>query len=358
MKPTAFLLSVLLVMSGVFAGASAYVVAPVAGTEILITLGGDCTLASVEWALRHPSRSFDGHIERFGYAYPFAGIESVVAHDDLTVVNLENVFYNGKKGRVDKKFSFKSATDFAKILPAGSIEAVNIANNHILDYGRQGLYSTIEALENEGVGWFGATEHAAGTWIYEKNGIKIGFTGAYIGFWRTKRDALSATFRELKEAGCDLIIASMHGGTEYTKRHDRHQTDMAHWMIGEGAALVFGHHPHVLQGVEVADGRTVLYSLGNLSFGGNPRLRADVSMLAQVRLVFGEDKTYLGHQLNLLPIRPSGTPEYNDYQPVLLTGDEAQAVIDRVQQDTPFALNPYVDGVGALQEFVPAPPND
>lgn len=327
---------------------------PSGGTEIVITFGGDCTLASLERIRGVPGISFDSYVERFGYAYPFAGLRSVFAKDDLTVVNLENVFSSSEADKRTKTYSFRSPPEYARILTAGSVEAVNIANNHTVDFGMQGALSTIRALEAEGVGWFGATDLVTGTWIYEKNGIKIGFTGAYVGFWNSRKSDLRKTFDALKEQGCDLIISSMHGGSEYAKRHDFWQTRMASWMIREGAALVVGHHPHVLHGVEVMDGSTVIHSLGNLSFGGNPQLRAPLSMVAQVRFLFDEKKTYLGHQMTLLPVRPSSNPDSNDYQPVLLSGREAHQVIALVQSDTPYPLSPHVDGAGAVQPFVPA----
>lgn len=347
------LFCVLLAVSVAFP-ATAQPPVPEGGTEIVITFGGDCTLASLERIRSHPEISFDSYIERFGYGYPFAGMRSVFENDDLTVVNLENVFSNSEDGKRAKTYSFRSPPEFAKILTAGSVEAVNIANNHTVDYGIQGAKSTVNALEKEGVGWFGATDLVTGTWVYEKNGIKIGFTGAYVGFWNGRKPDLRKTFDALKEQGCDLIISTMHGGSEYAKRHDFWQTRMATWMIKEGAALVVGHHPHVLHGVEVMDGRTVIHSLGNLSFGGNPQLKAPLSMVAQVRFLFDENKTYLGHQMTLIPVRPSSNPDTNDYQPVLLAGEEAQRVIALVQSDTPTPLNPHIDGIGAVQPFVPA----
>lgn len=327
---------------------------PPGGTEIVITFGGDCTLASLERIRKNPETSFDSYIHRFGYEYPFAGLRSVFENDDLTVVNLENVFSDSDEGKRTKTYSFRSPPEFAKILTAGSVEAVNIANNHTVDFGMQGAQSTVQALEAEGVGWFGATDLVTGTWVYEKNGIRIGFTGAYVGYWNGRRADLRKSFDALKEQDVDLIISSMHGGSEYAKRHDFWQTRMATWMIKEGAALVVGHHPHVLHGVEVMDGRTVIHSLGNLSFGGNPQLKAPLSMVAQVRFLFDANKTYLGHQMTLIPVRPSSTTEYNDYQPVLLEGAEAHEVIALVQSDTPYQLAPHVNGVGAVQPFVPA----
>ncbi len=358
MKMSAIRVLIFVLLLSLVCPAAASVVEPVpeGGTEIVITFGGDCTLATLERLRGHPELSFDSYITRYGYSYPFSKLRKVFWHDDLTVVNLENVFSNSDQGKIKKTYNFRGPMDYAKILSFGSVEAVTIANNHIVDYGRQGALNTVKALEAEGVAWFGATDLVSGTWVYEKNGITIGFTGAYIGFWKARKPDLRKTFEDLKAQGCDLIIASMHGGSEYIKQHDSWQTRMANWMINEGAALVFGHHPHVLHGVEIINGRTVFHSLGNLSFGGNPQLksRARLSMVAQVRFLFDKDKQYIGHQTTLIPVRPSSRTDVNDYQPVLLSGEEAHEVIALVQSDTLFPLNPHVDGVGAVQDFVPA----
>ncbi len=94
------------------------------------------------------------------------------------------------------------------------------------------------------------------------------------------------------------------------------------------------------------DGASVIYSLGNFSFGGNAQLRATQALIAQITLRFSREKGYLGHQVNLIPVSPSGTLEYNNFQPVVLYGDEARAVMEKVQHDTPFKLAPYIEGRG------------
>ncbi len=83
-------------------------------------------------------------------------------------------------------------------------------------------------------------------------------------------------------------------------------------------------------------------------------MRADKAIIARVEMRFDAQKNYLGHQVNLIPISPSGSSEYNNYQPVFLTGEEALAAMELVQYDTGFTLAPYQEGIGALQPFVPA----
>ena len=129
---------------------------------------------------------------------------------------------------------------------------------------------------------------------------------------------------------------------------------------------VVGHHPHTVQGLRVENGKTTLWSLGNFVFGGNPSLNYKnparnkllniETFIAQITFSFDEDQRYLGQQINIIPCYTSGTAEYNNYQPVPVTGAEAEKVLSAIQVDSyPLHLKPYVEGVGAVQDFVPAP---
>ncbi|MDD4079797.1 MAG: CapA family protein [Eubacteriales bacterium] len=322
--------------------------------EVVVTLAGDSTLGSEEH-IRRNLLSFDSFIAARGYDYPFKKVQSIFAGDDVTVINLEGVFYNHSANRAEKTYNFRGPTDFARILPAGSVEAVFVGNNHIIDYGIQGFRSTIAALEEVSVPWFAATNMLSNTWILEKGGFKVGFTGAYNATFGGFRDQMVKDLQTLKDAGCDAIVAVMHAGAEYSPVRVKSQERLAKWYVENGASVVVGHHPHVVQGMDIIGGVSVVYSLGNFSFGGNAQLRATQALLAQVTLRFSREEGYLGHQVNLIPVSPSGTADYNNYQPVILRGDAARAVIELAQRDTPFELAPYVEGVGALQPFVPAP---
>ncbi len=321
--------------------------------QVVITFLGDCTLGCTELT-RAQATSFDSVITQNGFAYPFEMVQSVIAHDDLTVANLEGVFYNYELNKVDKTYNFRSSMDFAQILPLGSVEAVCLSNNHTGDYGAQGMRDTVAALEENGVQWFGANEYANNVYVFEKDGVKIGFVASYISYWWRNREVITQCFNDLKAAGCDVIIANIHGGVEYDIRHDSNQEQMANSFINYGADIIIGHHPHVLQGMAVQNGRTVLYSLGNFVFGGNKELRAVATVMAQFTFCFDENNNYLGHQLNLIPAQVSGTLDRNNYQPILAEGKMADTVMAAIQKDTKLKLQPYVEGIGAVQDFVPA----
>ena len=339
--------------------------------QIVVTFTGDCTLGS-DARVRDQKSSFDAYIGQYGYEYPFEKVRQYFEQDDLTVINLEGTFYDIEANKADKTYTFRGPTDYVNILTASSIEACSIGNNHILDYGKAGMESTIETLEKNNIGWFGATEYCDGTYIFEKDGVKIGFYSIYYSDWVTViKIAAKDSIEALKEAGCNLIVACIHVGVEYDTRHEMNQEKMADAFIRYGADVVIGHHPHAIQGIREQDGVCTLWSLGNFSFGGNSSVvvsrkksinygKININTyIAQFTFSFDENSNYLGHQLNIIPCYTTGTgTEKNNYQPVPVTGTDAEKVMKAIQDDTPYRrllLNPYVEGVGAIQDFVPAP---
>lgn len=333
--------------------------------QIVVSFTGDCTLGCTPDQRLNSRTSFEGYIQREGMEYPFAKVRDIFENDDLTVVNLESVFYDSEAYRADKSFNFRSPTSYVHILPLGGVDAVSVGNNHVLDYGEAGFRSTVKALEDAGIPWFGATQAGANTYIFEKDGVKIGFAAVYISAYWQDRDQTVRCFQTLKDAGCSLIVGCIHGGVEYDVTHDEYVQGLADSFIRLGADVVIGHHPHTLQGMRVENGRTTLWSLGNFVFGGNPEIRVNhagesviSTMIAQITFSFDENGAYLGHQVNIIPCHMSGHADYNDYQPCPVTGADADRVVRALQRDTqPYGLKvqPYVEGVGALQPFVPAP---
>ena len=342
-----------------------------AATQIVLTFTGDCTLGC-DAKERGSTSSFETYIEKYGYGYPFEKVKQFFEQDDLTVINLEGTLYDfDANPKPNSNYHFRGPTDYVNILTESSIEACSLANNHMMDYGVAGLQSTIQTLENAGVHWFGTINNgAAASYVFEKDGVKIGFVSVYISDWWVPGTptAIKNQIQAMKDGGCSLVIACMHAGVEYDKRHDKNQEKMADQLIRYGAQIVVGHHPHAIQGIREANGICTLWSLGNFAFGGNTGVYVSrkknahygeinlISCIAQFTLSFDQGGRYLGHQLNLIPCHVSGTVDYNNYQPVPVTGAEAENVIKAIRDDSsPRRLNPFAEGVGAVQDFVPAP---
>ncbi len=351
----ALVLVAALCVSGVGVGFSALARADIAPgkTEIVLTFTGDCTLGG-EDRLKDKDYSFQSYITREGYGYPFDKVRHIFEADDVTVINLEGVLYDSSRNRVEKTYNFRGPTDYVNIIEQSSIELSFLGNNHTFDYGIPGYRSTVKVLDEAGLDWFAVTDEGIKTWIYEKNGVKIGFSGANITYYAREPQEIKESFEQLKAEGCAFIVAVMHGGQEYGPIQNKSITRYARFLADQGAGLVVGHHPHVLHGIEQYKDSTILYSLGNFAFGGNTKVRERRTMIAQTSLRFDETGRYEGQQLRLLPAYTSGTEVDNNFQPVLVQGEEAQAIIDLVAGMSTIELAPYVEGEGALQAFVPA----
>ena len=322
--------------------------------EVTFTLSfaGDCTLGSEEY-LRERDGSFDSYIKKYGVEYPLEKVRDIFLQDDWTVVNLECVLADSAQGENKKQtYRFRGPSSFTEILTSSGVEMVNLGNNHTDDYGKVGMQSTKDILNAAGIAYC----HNEEVYILEKDGIRIAFLGISVTEYDTLGKALNKRIASLKaEENCQFVVVNFHYGWEYSFVHNKKQRLTSHEVILSGADLVVGTHPHVVQGVENYKNRLILYSVGNFSFGGNMKLnpRSLQAYIAQVTLTF-ENGAFKSQQLNIIPVHTTGTQPQNNFQPYLVTGEEAQAVIKRIQGDTPFPLNPYVEGIGAIQEAIAA----
>ncbi len=338
-KKTATAILALLVLILAAAGARA-------DKFVVMTFAGDCTLGG-EASVSKTEESFVAYAEKYGYDYFFANFREMFENDDLTVVNLEGVLSdNAFQEKKQKTFRFRGPTDYVKILTGSSIEAVSIANNHIMDFGAQGAENTHKALDRNGVSWFWNETY----YIYEHDGIRIAFFGLEHSKYYSLTGWLARVFRELKESGqANAIVVYVHTGIEYKGEHENRAAAMTADLVGMGADLVLLSHPHVLQGMDIINNRTVFYSMGNFVFGGNSAIRYEkyhgwkevsslYSMAVQVKMTFTGEGQYLGQRVTVYPAYISDDPEVNHYQPRRVNAEEAKPVREAIQRDTPFTL--------------------
>lgn len=296
---------------------------------VVITFGGDCVLGTrEEW--KDTPGTFDEVIAREGLAYPFGGIEAIFREDDLTVVNLECALTPSSKGHdYTKQHTFRGDPSYARMLLPAGIEMVNLANNHYIDYGRTGRAATVAALEDASVQYCGYGYRA----IVELAGHRIGLGGCRETVWKASAATVYRDIQALRKAGCEAVIYFTHWGKEYSETHNKTQARMAQYAVNSGADLIIGSHPHVPQGISMVDGVPVVWSLGNLCFGGTHELRSFDGLLVQATLHF-DDSGYTGCDLKLYPILTSGERPDNDFRPILAAGDEKERILDLVQQDS------------------------
>lgn len=327
---------------------------------VTLTVTGDAMLGSNERNRTSPY-SYHAYVEKYGYDYPLAKMKALFESDDITMVNLEVSLNRYIEPKLNTLI-FRGPPEYTKILSAASVEIANLANNHTDDYWGLGYTATTEALEAEGIKYCGETEFGRDLcWFDFPNDVRVGFIGIFPLYYEGHEREVRTDFQRLRDAGCDVIICSLHCGIERQPTRSEIQERLGRVFREMGAHIIVGHHPHVPHGLIVKDGVTQLLSLGNFTYGGvmgvggeDEEIYCLGSLVAQIDLHF-EDGVYVGHQVTLHPIHISGTMPENNYQPILVQGEEAQAVMQLVQNDTDFPLNPFVDGQGAVQDFVPWP---
>ena len=287
-----------------------------------VTLGGDTTLGSTD-SLRKRDDCFEKVAEEKGYGWFFSGLEALFASDDLTLVNFEGTLTE-ETAKKEKKFNFKGPAEYTDILTLGSVEAVTVANNHTLDYATKGRDDTIANLEAAGIIVSGNGQLG----IFEKNGVKVGMTGYCFPYKDGKKD-ISKDVKALREAGCQIVIASFHWGSEYREDFTGEQRSIGRAAIKAGADIVVGHHPHIVQGIEAYQDSYILYSVGNLVFGGNVDPDDRDAYAARVTFTVHEDHAE-APQVTIVPLRLTELSDGTDYRPVLAQGEEAERIVKRI----------------------------
>ena len=302
-------------------------VLPVEEVKLTVSMVGDCTIGTDEsFDIRSNFDAF--YIVKKDPAYFFKGVSDILAADDLTVINMEGTLTESTE-RQDKTYAFKGDPKYTAILNAGSVEAANLANNHSHDYGEQSYTDTIQYLEEAGINTFGYDR----TSVLDIKGVKVGLVGIYVladGMEREQQ--VRDNIQSVIDQGAQAIIVSFHWGSEKSNYPDETQKALAHIAIDCGADLVVGHHPHVLQGIEQYKGKYIVYSLGNFCFGGNRNPADKDTMIYQQTFTFENGVLVEDNVTNIIPCSVSSVQQYNDFQPTVLEGSEAERVLQKIQE--------------------------
>ena len=293
-----------------------------ASEKIIISFAGDCTLGTDS---KFPyTNSLPHRLKQHNndFSYFFSGVNPIFAKDDLTVVNLENVFTTSTE-RAAKQFCFKSDPSYAQILAQGNIDIVNIANNHIYDYGQSGLEETIGALKNMKIQYCGEGHIA-----YRKvNDTRIAFVG-HRGFDINIKRQLAGDIKQARK-NADIVVISMHWGIEKAFYPNRIQLELGRFAVDEGADIVVGHHPHVIQGIDYYKGKYIVYSLANFCFGGNFNPQDKDTFIFQCGFILKNGKV-IKSEGTMIPCSISSVSYINNYKPIVLEGNEKERVLDRI----------------------------
>ena len=214
---------------------------------------------------------------------PFAPFAHILDSADVRVANLECVIAQSGKAE-DKPYTFRAHPRVLKLLKR-HVDAVSVANNHSGDFGRTAFAEMLDRLDQTKLPFFGGGRNqgqAHTPLLIERQGLRIALLGydeffprsfeagdQHPGVAWSEDEHVVLDIRRAREVHhADIVIPFMHWGEEHQPRANDRQRELARLMIDAGADAVVGTHPHVVQDIELYQGKPIVYSLGNFIFDG------------------------------------------------------------------------------------------
>ena len=296
-------------------------------TTITITCTGDFTIGEDNY--HRKGKKFKDELKNHGNDINFTmeNMRSILQQDDMTLVNFEGTFTNTKYVPDSKKgnsFLFNIDPAYAYVLPQNSIEAVSLANNHVMDHGTEGYEDTKKTLDDVGVKF--STSEDIG--LFSVKGITIAMLSYLcidrydkpVGGYDNLYDKVAADIATLKQQ-YPIVIVSFHWGNELDYTPTERQKKMGHIAVDAGADLVVGHHSHRINPIEEYNGVYICYSLGNFCFAGNDKPKDMNSFVFQTRFKINKDGDISNTGFRIIPIQITSVKDRNNYTPTPITDD-------------------------------------
>lgn len=281
----------------------------------------------------------------------------------IAFLNLESPISDIGARNPTKEYTFRSRPALTEGLVAAGIDVVSLANNHTLDYGSVALHDTVARLDSAGVAHAGAGADAsaarAPALLITPAGIVavLAFTEIIPGGFEAtaehpgvnpampdRKKLFAAIATADKKA--DFVIVSFHWGTEYTGQASEDQRRLAHEAVDAGADLILGHHPHVIQGLELYRNRLIAYSLGDFVFDHYSRETGEAFVLRVTMPLEGAPS------VEVVPVYLSESSGV----PAPVTGEEADAILTRLARlSSGLGLESTRAGDRALYKAAAAP---
>ncbi len=235
--------------------------------SIVVSFTGDMLLASLYG--KQAAGNFLDYAAKQEPEYFLQYVRPIFEADDFTVVNLENVLTDRnltpKEKNSDPAYWYRAPTANTEILTSSGVEAVSLANNHTGDYRSAGYKDTVKAVSAAGLEYGGNDR----TFYLEKNGYRIAVICH--GLWNEAQAGAIVQRLKAAEKNSDFQVVFYHGGKEGVHAPEAWRVRASRRLADNGADLVLGNHPHVLQPREIYQGTEIVYSLGNFCFGGSRR---------------------------------------------------------------------------------------
>lgn len=277
--------------------------------------------------------------------YCFSKTADITKNADLTIANLEAPF--AETGPyTNLGVVFRADPKLVAGLVYGGYDILNLANNHFGDSGQAGMKFTFKTLTDNNINYYGAGDNASTARtpvIKEINGVKYAFLGytdsaftptayeaddIYAGVNLMNIDNLKVDLEKAKQQA-DFVIVTMNSGVEYDHNPDQTQIDFAHTAIDNGADMIFGLHPHVVQAIEYYQGKPIFYNIGNFIMD---QLEKDTQQGYIISL------STIYNQISSIELLPYHIYDY--CQPNFTQGDETTEIITEIINANLHLSNP------------------
>lgn len=272
-------------------------------------------------------------ISRYGPQFPFEKCREGLADSDIVLGNLEVVLsrFHPQSDPFARKH-LRAQPEAVKGLSYAGVNAVTLANNHIMQHGANAVVETVKILRENGIAYTGieSAEFAfENLCLLERKGVKVGILGYNFRpeqyFVSPRMDVAGSPQRisediESARGKCDFLVLAIHWGEEFIDRPSPDQVLLGRRFIDCGAHIILGHHPHILQGVERYRGRVIAYSLGDFVFDLWPQ-QLRKSMILRLTLRDIDDIRF-----EIMPVLIN-----KSWQPELLRGERASRFLTEIE---------------------------
>ncbi len=291
-----------------------------------------------------------------GVDLAYKNLEEIFNRSDILFGNLESPISNSGRKLPGKGICLRARPEMVEILKKPGFDILSLANNHILDYDTEALLDTFNILKENNIAYIGAgrnIEEARNPHIMKLKGKTFAFFGydefAYIYYSNSynrrfvatdslpgtaplKLDFIIEDVKKIREQ-VDYVVISLHWGTEESNNINSAQKEIAHKLIDNEVDIILGHHPHVIQPIEIYKDKPIIYSMGNYIFDQNDENNKQ-GMAVEVLIEYGEIR-----EVHALPIYIS-----NKSEPIIADGKKGDFIRNKI-----IKLSKKLDTAGELK---------
>lgn len=302
-----------------------------AGRDIQLMAVGDIMLGDSPMCYGFGVHS---KIEKHGPVFPFEHVKEALNSADIAVGNLEVAISSfDDREHSFKQIQYRAQPSAVEGLKAAGFDVLSFATNHTMQHGKEAVGRSVELLHEAGIAVTGLEwpeRKIANACIKEAAGRRLGFLNYNFRpqqyfidppLWKEPSEELVISEVQRLQKEVDLVIVCLHWGDEFIEYPSPEQVQLGRKIIDNGASIILGHHPHILQGVERYGNGVIAYSLGNFVFDmWQPRLRR--SMILSVTIEPNNECRY-----ECIPVYIN-----KQHQPELLRGAERGAALEYIDE--------------------------